>query len=69
MHMISDWQAILKKAWSVRLMIIAGLLSGCEIILPLYADSLPRHLFASLSMIVITAALIARLVAQKGLSE
>lgn len=69
MKLIADWRAILRRAWSVRLMILAGLLSGCEIILPLYADDLPRTLFASLSMIVITAALVARLVAQKGLSE
>jgi hypothetical protein len=50
-------------------MILAGLLSGAEVILPLFLDAFPRHVFAILSMITITGAFVARLVAQKGLSE
>jgi hypothetical protein len=69
MRLIANWRAILRKAWSVRLMIIAGILSGAEVILPLFIDALPRNLFAALSMFTITGAFVARIVAQKGLSE
>lgn len=65
----SNWREILKKAWSVRLMVIAALLSGAEIVLPLFPESLPRGLFAALSFVIVAAAFAARIVAQKGLDE
>jgi hypothetical protein len=69
MKLTADWKHVLKKAWSVRLMILAGLLSGAEVILPLFIDTLPRRLFAVLSMVVITAAFVARLTAQRGFDD
>ena len=69
MKLIADWRSILRKAWSIRLMLLAGLLSGAEVILPLFADGIPRHLFAALSMITIAGAFVARLIAQKGLHD
>ena len=66
MKLIDDWKKILKKAWSIRLLVIAGLLSGVEIILPLLVDSFPRGLFAALSFVFTAAAFVARIVAQKG---
>jgi hypothetical protein len=67
--MVPDWKRVLRKAWSIRLMVLAGVLTGCETILPLYADSLPRGLFAVLSMAVIVLAMIARLVVQKEMRD
>lgn len=61
-----DWRWIVRKAWSVRLMALAGLLSGLEVILPLFAHDLPRGVFAAVSLVVIPAALIARVVMQRG---
>lgn len=69
MKLICDWKDILKKAWSARLMIVAALLSGVEIILPLYSDAFPRGLFAGLSFAATIGAFVARFVAQKGLSD
>ena len=69
MKMLKDWKDIARKAWSIRLMLTAGLLSGAEVILPMFMDDMPRNVFAVLSMLVITGAMISRLVAQKGLSE
>ncbi len=69
MRLLSDWQAILRRAWSIRLMLLAGLLSGAEVILPLFVEAIPRNLFAALSMLTIGGAFVARLLAQKGLSE
>ena len=66
MKLIDDWKKILKKAWSIRLLVIAGLLSGVEIILPLLVDSFPKGIFAALSFVFTAAAFVARIVAQKG---
>lgn len=67
MKLLPDWRDVLRRAWSVRLMILAGLLSGVEVILPYFAESLPRGLFAGLSILVIAGAFVARILAQKGL--
>lgn len=64
MTLLSDWKKILKKAWSVRLVLLSGLLSGVEVILPLYVDSLPRGIFATLSILTAIGATLARIVAQ-----
>lgn len=64
MKLYSNWKTILRKAWSVRLMILAGLLSAMEVVLPLYIDSIDRGTFAILSIIATGGAFVARLVAQ-----
>lgn len=69
MNLYNNWRTILKRAWSIRLMLLAGLLSGCEVIVPLFADALPRDVFAALSGLSVMAALVARLVVQKDLPE
>ncbi|MFB9952021.1 hypothetical protein ACFFP0_24495 [Rhizobium puerariae] len=62
---------VLRRAWSIRLMIAAGLLSGAEVALPLIDGlfEMPRGLFAALSGITVAAAFVARLIVQKGISE
>lgn len=50
-------------------MLVAGLLSGVEVVLPLFVDALPRGLFAAVSGSVVMLAFAARLVAQQGLSK
>ena len=69
MKLLENWADIIKKAWSMRLMVLAALLSGVEIVLPLFSEALPRGLFAVLSFFAVAGAFVARLVAQKGLSE
>jgi hypothetical protein len=46
-------------------MLLAGLLTGCEVILPLFIDAMPRNVFAILSLLAVSGAFVARLVAQK----
>ena len=65
MKMLDDWKTILKKAWSIRLMLIAGILSGIEVVLPLFIDTFPRGVFAILSILFTGAAFVARIMAQK----
>lgn len=69
MKLIDNWRDVLRKAWSMRLMFLAAILSGVEVVLPFISEALPRGLFAVLSFLTVAGAFVARLVAQKGLSE
>ncbi len=69
MRLVYDWRRILRRAWSMRLMAIAALLSGAEVVLPLFADAFPRHLFAVLSFVVVVGAMAARVVAQPKMRD
>ncbi len=68
---VANWRTVLRRAWSVRLMLLAGLLSGLEVALPLFGERLPvaPGVLAALSGLVVAAAFIARLIVQKGISE
>lgn len=52
-------------------MLLAGLLSGVEVSLPMLEGfvSIPPRLFAVLSGLTVMAAFVARLLAQKGLDD
>jgi hypothetical protein len=63
-HLIPEWRRVLAKAWSIRLVILAALLSGVELVLPLVQDWFPRYVFGVLSFGVTVGAVWARLVAQ-----
>ena len=73
MNLVSNWRRVLKRAWSIRLMILAGILSGLEVIfsLPDIADRLdwPQGIFAALSGLTTAAAFVARLLAQHGVDD
>lgn len=64
---IPNWRKVLRKAWSVRLMILAALMSGIEIALPFFSDKFPRGVFTALSFVVVSGAFVARFVAQKDM--
>lgn len=65
MRLLYNWRDILRKAWSIKLMLLAAILSGIEVMLPFFSDYFPRNLFAALSGLAVAAALVARIVAQK----
>ena len=65
MKLYDNWKDILKRAWSIRFMVLAAVLSGIEVILPFFNESIPKNIFAALSFICVSAAFIARLVAQR----
>ena len=67
MRLIDDWHIVLRKAWSVRLIALAAVLSGVEVLLPVYETSIPTGVFAMLSGVITSAALVARIVAQKDI--
>ena len=70
MKLLSNWRAVLRHAWSVRLMILAALFSGAEIAWPFLEGfvPVPRATFGVISGLLTMAALIARFVAQKPIS-
>lgn len=71
MHLVANWRRVLRHAWSVRLIVLAGLLSGAEIALPLLDGVFPldRGVFASLSFLATAGAFVARLVAQSTVGD
>jgi hypothetical protein len=66
-----NWRQILRRAWSIRLILLAGLFSGLEVAFAVFADNPPISpgVFASLSGVTTMIALIARVIAQKDVSE
>lgn len=69
MKLIDNAAQVLRKAWSVRLGIAAGVFSAAEVIVPLYADALPRNLFVLLSFVSVVGAVVARFVAQPRIHD
>jgi len=67
MQLYPNWKELIRRAWSIRFLVLAGVLSGLEVILPFFSDEIPRNLFAVLSFVAVSAAFVARLVAQKGI--
>lgn len=62
------WRTILRKAWSIKFMALAALLTGCEAVITVTGvDWLPFPAWARLALlfVVIAAAFVARLVAQR----
>ena len=69
MRLSHDWRRVLRRAWSVRLMALAVLLTGLEVALPFLGDWIPPGRLGLLAGLVSAAALPARFVAQKGFDD
>lgn len=72
MHLIPGWQRVLRRAWSIRFMVLAALLSAIEVALALLDAQLlgvSDGFFAAASAVVTAAALIARLLAQSDMED
>jgi hypothetical protein len=66
MRFAYDWRRILMRAWSLRLNAIAFVFGSAELVLPLFANEFPRHVFAVLSIAALAGSMVARLIRQKG---
>lgn len=69
MRLIDDFGRVFPRLWSVRLAILAGLLSGLEVILPMFPEVLPRGWFAVASFLVTCASIVARAIAQPSIHK
>lgn len=65
MQLIEDWRKVMRLAWSFRMGVLSALFTVAEILLPLYSDMFPRHVFATLSVLSAVGGLVLRLVSQK----
>ena len=69
MKLVDEWRWLVKRAWSVRLLALAAVLSGLEVTIQVMVGfsikpPMAPGIFAVLSGLVTVAALIARFVAQ-----
>ena len=68
MRVKDDWRNVVRKAWSVRFMVLAFLLTMAEVMLPFFSDAVPPRTFALLSGLAVAGAFVSRLIAQKDLT-
>lgn len=69
MRLVDNWRHVLRRAWSIRFILLAGLFSGLEMVVPFIDDfiALPRGVLAGIAFIAANAAFVARMIAQKRL--
>lgn len=67
MKLIPNWHIVLRYAWSVRLIVLAGVLTGLESILPVLPAlvGISPQSFAGFTFLIVMAALVARFIAQE----
>lgn len=68
MRVKDDWREVVRKAWSVKFMVLAFLLTMAEVMLPFFSNEVPPRMFAVLSGLAVAGAFVARLVAQKDIT-
>ncbi|QIG73088.1 hypothetical protein EVB99_097 [Rhizobium phage RHph_N3_19] len=71
MKLREDWKKFLLKAWSIRIDLLALVLSLCELALPIIDEMIyiPRGLFLALSMIVGLFSNLAQIIRQKDFHD
>lgn len=65
MKLYPNWREIMRKAWSIRLAMLATAFSLAQVVIPIYADVLPRDTFAILTAVSTVGVIVARLVWQQ----
>ncbi len=70
MLLVPNWRSVVRRAWSVKLMLLAAVLSGAEVAMPLLEHTpVPTGLLAMLSAFVTAAAFVARITMQRNLEK
>ncbi len=73
MTLLPDWKTVLSKAWSVKFMFAAAVLSGVESVAAIAGESLakqfPPGLYAAAVGVITALALVARLLAQNETAD
>lgn len=66
--LLPDWRRVLRRAWSIRLSLMAALFTAAEVVVPVFGDVLqdvmPRGVFVLLALVASVGAAVARLLAQ-----
>ena len=64
--LLPDWKDILKRAWSVKFLALAGVVSGCEAVMQVAGTSfLPVGVAPALVGLLSALGILARVLAQK----
>ena len=66
MKLDHDWKRTLRHAWSVRWIALAAVLTGIEVVLPMFGDVMSRNVFVALSFAATVAAMVSRVLVQSG---
>lgn len=70
MQLVENWQAILKRAWSVKFNIAATMFGALEVAVALVQPaSIPNGIFAGIAAAISMGANIARILAQKEITN
>jgi hypothetical protein len=64
--LLPDWKDIVRRAWSVRLMLLAFVATLAEALWPVFAPEFEFRFAGVVSAVLIAAALVDRLMAQQG---
>jgi hypothetical protein len=65
MRLLPDWKDLLKRAWSIRLMALAFVATLAEALWPVFAPEFEMRFAGVVSAVLIAAAFVARLMAQR----
>lgn len=68
MHLQTNWRYLVRKAWSIKFMALAFVLTLAEVMLPFFSTEFPPKLFALLSGLAVAGAFVSRLIAQKDVA-
>lgn len=69
MKLIPEWRRVLRRAWSVRLNLLAVALTGATAALPAFMGIIPPMWLLALCTVVPLAAAVARLVDQPKMRD
>lgn len=64
-----NWKKLIKRAWSLRLMGFAALLTGAEACAPFIEPYVGQQFFALLMFTLVSSAFAARLIVQKEFKD
>ena len=49
LSLLDDWRRVARRAWSIRLSVVAAIFTAAEVVVPLFGDVLPRGVFVLLA--------------------
>ena len=69
MKLIPEWRLVLRHAWSVRLILLAGIFAGFEAVLPFFPEvfGYDQRWIGVLTFAIVMLALVSRFIAQQSI--
>lgn len=65
MKLISNWRAVLARAWSVRLIVVGALVQGAALYWSAFEGALDARIFFAIGLALQVASVLSRVVDQK----